>query len=386
MSIGGSYITQRVYAKIESAFNDTTYTGLAAGDALVPTTVALQASDNRVPSKSKRGTPDVVASLPRMQTSGFQLGAEWRPSGTIGVESDLGPLLKAFFGTQTLSGSGSGVATTVSASPTPTVTGCTVASATGMSVGDLIYVTLASGRREATRIKTIATNALTFDALSAAPASGAAVVDSVTYKLQTAVPSSICVANFLAGKKECITGGMVESIELNFGKQDEVTVTINGQSAQYRGNSEATSLTDPVTSTTVGSPINGLTASAVINGAAFTAISAKVTLANAIKLRDQDMGAAYATEAYRSDFRMGTFEVTFYVDDHAVVNLGESHTKVACSLSIGSTNGSMLGFVAPNVEFDRAPLPSGTSDAPTMTVRGTLYGSTTGNDALFVGE
>lgn len=386
MAIGGSYITQRVYLKTESAFNDTTYTGLAAGDAVVPTTVALQASDNRVPSKSKRGTPDVVASLPRMQTSGFQLGAEWRPSGTLGTESDLGPVLKAFFGTQVTSGSGSGVTTTVSASPSPTVTGCTVASATGLAVGDLIYITLASGRREATRIKTIATNALTFDALSAAPATGAAVVDSVTYKLQTAAPSSICIANFLAGKKECVTGAMVESLEISFGKQDEVTITANGQSAQYRGNSEATSLSDPGTSTTTGSPINGLTASLVVNGAAFTAIAAKVSIANGIKLRDQDMGAAYATEAYRADFRMGTVEFTFYVDDHAIVNLGESHTKVACSLSIGSTNGSMLGFVAPNVEFDRTPLPSGTSDAPTMTVRGTLYGSTTGNDALFLGE
>lgn len=381
----GSYITQRVYVKTESAFNDSTWTGLAAGDAIVATSVNFQASDNRVPSKSKRGTPDVVDSLPRMQTSGFTLGAEWRPSGTIGVASDAGPLLKAFFGTQTTSGSGSGVATTVSASPSPSATGCTVASATGMAVGDLIYVTVGS-RREATRIKTINTNALTFDELSTAPSSGAAVVDSVTYKLTTAVPGSVCAANFVGGKQEVITGAQPESLEISFGKQDEITITVNGQSARYRGDSESTALTDPATTTTVGSPINGIVGAATVNGAEFKVTGLKVSLQNAIKLRDQDIGDAYASEAYRADFRTGTIEVTFYLDDDTILELGELHTKVPFSLAIGSTNGAMLGVVCPQVEFSRTPLPSGQSDAPMVTVRGDLYASSTGNDSIFIGE
>lgn len=381
----GSYITQRVYIKNESAFNDTTWTGLAAGDAIVARTVNFQASDNRVASRSKRGTPDVVTSLPRMQTSGFSLSAEWRPSGTLGVASDLGPALKSFFGTQLASGSGSGVTTTVSASPSPTATGCTVASATGLAVGDVIWVTVGP-RREATRIKSINTAALTFDELSDAPTSGAAVVCGVSYKLTTAVPASLCAANFVSGKQEVITGGQPTSLELTFGKQDEVIVAVNGVSARYRGNSESTSLTDPATTTTVGEPINGIIGAAVVNGAAVDVTSVRISASNAIALRDQDIGDAYATEAYRGDFREGTIEVTFYVDDHTIVDLGESHTKVPFTLALGSTNGAMLGVVCPQVEWDRTPLPAGESGAVMMTVRGTLYGSSTGNDSLFVGE
>jgi len=381
----GSFITQRVYCKNESAFNDTTYTGLVAADAIVARTVSLQASDNRVPSKSKRGTPDVTTSLPRMQTSGFSLSAEWRPSGTIGVASDLWPILKGFFGTQTLAGTGSGVATTVAASPSPTATGFTVASATGLAVGDLIYVTVGT-RREATRIKTIATAALTVDELSAAPVSGAAVVASVTYKLTTAVPSSVCIANVLGGKLEVVTGGMVESLEISFGKQDEVMLSANGVSARYRGNSESTALTDPATTTVVGAPLNGIIGAGVVNGAEFKVIGLKLSVQNAIKLRDMDIGDAYATEAFRADYRMGTIEVSFYLDDHTIVDLGESHTNVPFSLALGSTNGAMLGMVCPLVEWDRTPLPAGESDAPVVTVRGTLYASATGNDAVFIGE
>ena len=380
-----SFTRERVYVKAESSFNDTAYTSLAAGDAIIARSCALQVAHNRVPSKSKRGTPDVITDLPRMQTSGFDVTAEWRPSGTLGTESDLGPLFKSFFGSQSLAGSGSGVTTTVSASPSPTATGCTVASATGISVGDIIIVTTSNGR-EATRVKTKATNALTYDALSAAPATGAAVVAGVTYGLTTAVGQSLAIARFFASKKECVTGAQANSLEVTFGKQDEVIARFSGMSAQHRGNAAATSLSDPSTTTVVGSPLNGIIGIGIVNGYTFKVTSARFSMNNALALRDQDIGQSYATEAFRNDFRDGTVEISFYLDDHRVADLGYVFTKAAFSLVLGSTNGAMLAAVAPSVLWDEPALPAGESGVAMMTIRGQLFATSTGNDSLFLGE
>lgn len=378
-----SFQTQRVYVKAEASFNAAALPTFAATDAIIAKSFQANVAHNRVPSKSKRGTPDVVTDLPRMQTSGFDLLAEWRPSGSIGVESDLGPLLKAFFGTQTAHGSGSGVATTIASGPS--VTGAVLTSATGLAVGAVVWVTLPSGAREATRIKTLVTNTVTWDALSTAPAVSAAVVASVTYSQTTAVGQSLAIGSFFAGKKELITGGMADQIEITFGKHDEVTVRFSGMSARHRGNTAASSLTDPASTTTVGSPINGIVAAGNVNGFAFKVTALKLSMANAIGLRDQELGDAYATEAYRSDFRMGTIEATFYLDDGRIADLGAAFTKAAFSLSIGSTNGAMLGIVAPSVLWDEPALPSGESGPVLMTVKGQLY-ATSGNDSLFVAE
>lgn len=380
-----TFQNQQVFVKKESAFADTSYQSLAAGDAILARTLQLTAAHNRVPSREKRSTPDYVTDLPRMATASWSLSAAWQPSGTIGTESDLAPLFEALMGSKVASGSGSGVTTTVSASPTPTVNGCTVASATGMAVGDVIVVTTANGR-EATRITNIATAALTWSPpLTAAPATGAAVVDGVTYKQSTAAPPSLAVCNFMGSLEEAVIGAMVESATLTLAKSEEAVVSFNGPAAKYLGQGTA-SLTNPGSQTTVGSPINGLVAMCVVNGYSFKVTSLTVTPNNALAMRDQDLGAAYATEAFRGDRRTIQVQASFYVEDTRIMDLATALTKGGLSLVLGATNGSMVAVVAPSVLWEIASLPSGESGAAIMQATGTCYASSTGNDSLAIAE
>lgn len=376
-----TFQNQQVFVKKETAFADTTYTGLAATDAVLARTIQLTAAHNRVPSREKRATPDYVTALPRMATAGWSLSAAWQPSGTNGTESDLAPLFEGLMGSK----AGSGAVTTVAASPSPTVTGFTVASPTGMAVGDIIVVTLTTGR-EATRITNIATAALTVSpALSAAPASGAAAVCGVSYKLTTAAPPTLAVCNFMGSLEEAVIGALVESAQVTFAKSDEVLVSFTGPGAKYLGQGTA-SLTNPGSQTTVGAPINGLIADANVNGYVFKVTGVNVSLSNALALRDQDLGEAYATEVFRGDRRTATVEASFYVEDTRIMDLATAFTKGGLSLVMGGTNGSMLAMVAPLVEWEIAPLPAGETGPAIMTARGTCYASSTGNDSIVLAE
>lgn len=376
-----TFQNQQLFVKKESAFADTTYTGLAATDAILARQVQITAAHNRVPSREKRSTPDYVTDLPRMATAAWSLSAAWQPSGTNGTESDLSPLFEALMGSK----AGAGVITTVSASPAPTTGGCTVASASGLAVGDVIVVTTANGR-EATRITNIATAALTWlPVLTAAPASGAAVVAGVTYKLTTAAPPSLAVCNFMGSLEEAVIGAMVESATITFAKSEEATVAFQGPGAAYKPQGTA-SLTNPGSQTTVGLPINGLVAMAVVNGNAFKLTGLTATINNALALRDMDLGAAAATEAFRGDRRTVSVQASFYVEDTRIMDLATAFTKGGLSVVLGATNGSMVALVAPSVLWEIAPLPAGESGAAIMQATGTCYASSTGNDSVVVAE
>lgn len=379
------FSTQRIYAKKESAFNDSTYQSLAAANAIRVRTFSLTPKHNHVPSKDKTPTPDVISSNPRMETTGWQAGLAWKPSGTIGTGSEAKALFEAFFGSMVAAGGGSGVTTTVSASPTPTVTGFTVASATGLAVGDVIVVTMAAGHREATRITAIATNALTVSpALTAAPATGAAVVAGVSYKLITAAPGSLALGNFMTSKKEGGAGSWVDAIELNFGKEEEVMATFSGRCAQYLRNGNA-GLTDPTTQTFVGTELNGLVGKAIVNSNIFKVTAVKLSLANNLAPRVEDIGDAYATEIFRSSKRDFKIDVSFYVDDHRIVDLSTTPTKAPITFVLGSANGAMLACVCPNVLYEMVGLPSGQEGAAIVTASGQAYG-VNGNDAITLAE
>ncbi len=381
-----TFQAQRVYVKKETAFADNTYQSLAAGDAVKALSIALNTAHNRTPSREKRSTPDYVEANPRMSTTGWNLRAQWKPSGTIGTESDLAPLFEALMGSKVAAGSGSGVTTTVSASPTPTVNGCTVASATGLAIGDVVVVTTSNGR-EATRITNIATAALTWSPpLSAAPASGAAVVAGVTYGLTTAAPPSLAVADFLgASKKEASIGSMADSCTIEFAKSEEVVAAFSGGAAKYIPQSDA-ALVEPGTQTTVGASLNGLVAKAVVNGYAFKVTGLTVQIKNNVGLRDQDLGDAYATEAFRADTRNVELTANFYLDDDRIRDLGTAESKVGFSLVLGDTNGRMLAVVFPAVLWSRVPHPAGESGSVIAQASGMAYATATGNDSVALAE
>lgn len=146
---------EQAYAKVETTYAVVPADALAATDGIRHLELALDSKKNREPSPEKRGTPDEAQSLPRRQTSTFNLSSiMWEPSGTLGTISNVGKFLKAAFGDQDTAS----LDTTVRAAPAPAATGCSLTAVTGIEVGSVIALTVAAGlRKEVTRVKTIST-------------------------------------------------------------------------------------------------------------------------------------------------------------------------------------------------------------------------------------
>lgn len=383
----GSHLTERAFAKIESAFNDSTVvSGLAATDAFLHRQARFGPGRwNRVLNPGRRATPDHASILDRRMTVPWNVDAGWEPSGTLGTASDLDPILTSLMGTKVAAGSGSGVTTTVSASPAPTTTGCTVASATGLAVGDIIVVTMPLGHREATRIKTINTAALTFDALSAAPASGAAVVAGVTYKLATqATPSTLALAkqDTTNSAYEGVGGAVVNEASLVFDGNEEARWTFSGEAARYY----VSGLTMPGSATLVGAPLAGIAAGNVyLDGTAFLVLRAALRVRNNFGMRIGELGSAYPTGAFRSGKREVGIDLTYFFDSTTLRDLAMAKTASTVRAVIGGTNGSMLAFVLPSVAWEIEDVPAGDSGPKNASTSG-LAIAASGNDEVFIAE
>lgn len=146
---------EQSYAKVETAYAVVPADALSATDAIRHLDLSIESKKNREASPEKRGTPDEAQSLPRRQTTNWNLASiMWEPSGTLGTISNVGKFLKAGFGDQdTLT-----LDTTVRASPAPSATGATLVHVTGLEVGSVAAFTVAAGaRKEVTKIKTIST-------------------------------------------------------------------------------------------------------------------------------------------------------------------------------------------------------------------------------------
>ena len=123
-----------------------------------------------------------------------------------------------------------------------------------------------------------------------------------------------------------------------------------------------------------------------VNGYAYKITGLTLSPSNALAMRDQDLGATYATEAFRSDRRTIGVQASFYVEDARVMDLGTAYTKAALSVCLGNVNGSMLAAVLPYVLWEIAPLPAGETGPAIMTATGVGYASATGNDSCVLGE
>lgn len=369
---------------------------LSATDGFGHIELTLMGKNNREASPKKIGTPDAATSLARRTTAGFNMGANfWEPSGTLGTVSNLAPFIEQAFGTlHTIS---SGLATTVAASPAPTATGCTIASATGLAVGDVIVITTTNGR-EATRVKSIATAAITFDSLTTAPASGAAVVSGSSFKLASTLTGSLSIYKYYnaGGFKEAVYGAVVEQLQATFDGTKEATIQCQGPAARYANSltvdaspTTAPPQAKPAAHTTVGNPINGMIGTFHVGTAAVLVTSAQVTIQNNLELRNKELGTRYATGiAGRTQIRKITTRITMFMEDTTIFQLatrsGITRQTGVLRLLVGDTNGSMVACVMPVVEFE-IPEVGNELGPKEITIEGECY-ATSGNDGVFFGE
>lgn len=262
---------------------------------------------------------------------------------------------------------------------------------TGLEVGDVIIVTVGSGaRREATRVKTKATNAITFDALSAAPDVGTGkVVMGTSFKLANNVADSFAIYKYYnaGGFKQAVYGAVVERVQIVFDGTKPVRIAMQGPAADYADSSTGggTVQSKPASHTTVGSPASGLVGNFYVDGNAFLVISSQITLTNQLELRNKELGTSTASGiAGRTAMRRVAVQVTFYLEDTRLIGMAHSVTRGVLRCVVGNTNGGMVAAVVPAVEFE-IPNIGGGNGPKEVTIEGIGY-ATSGNDQLFLGE
>lgn len=368
---------ESAYAKVEASFG--TLATPASTDAIRHAGLQLTKKNNREMNPTKRGTPDYADDLPRIKTAGWSLTASmWEPSGTLGTPSYFAPLLKAAFGTQTEPT----LDTTVAAAPAATATGCTLTSAGTLAVGDCLIATVGS-TREVTRVKTVASAAITYDELTAAPTTPGQIVSGVNYKLATNLTESLSIFLFHTGGgyKEAVSGAIVDSLEITVPGNGEVGIAMSGPAKDRT----RTGFTIPGAHTTVGNPVSsGEAGKVTIDNAVFLVLSATVRMTNSQGLRVGEVGVSTASGQFRTGRRSVTCTASFYLEDTAIIDDAEAVTADVLRLLAGSTNGNMVGLVLPKVKWEIPDTPVGETQK-VIEASGVAF-ATDGNDQLFICE
>lgn len=379
---------EQSYAKVETSYALDAATGgetLSATDGIRHLDLSLTSKKNREASPQKRGTPDEAQSMARRQSQAFNLASiMWEPSGTIGTISNIGKFFQAAMGAKhVISG---GLTTTVSASPSPTTTGFTVASATGLAVGDLFAVVTSNGT-EVSRVKTLATAAITCDALSAAPASGAAFLSGITYQLASTLATTLAIYKYYnaGGHSQAVFGAVVDQFTVAFDGTKEVLASFSGPAGRYADATFGTVQSKPGSHTTVGAGASGLVGNFYVDGNAFLVIAAKIQGNNALGLRNKELGTQWASGvAGRTNNRKIKVSVTFYLEDTRLISMANAVTRGVLRLIVGSASGSIVAALMPSVEFE-IPDIGGEIGPKEVTVEGMAY-AVNGNDALYLAE
>lgn len=378
---------EQAYAKVETAYAVVAADTLSATDAIRHVQLSLTGKNNREPSNEKRGTPDRSQSLPRRKSAAWNLSeVNWEPSGTLGTVSNVAKFLKAGFGSIHTA-----ALTTDVNDASATTTQAVLTSVTGLAVGDVIAIEVggaASGLFQATRIKTIATLTVTFDALTAAPADNSVVLHGSTFKLVNNVTESLAIYKYFnaGGFKQAVYGAVVDQIDVNFDGTKEVTLGMQGAGAAYGDTAGGYAVQSiPAAHTTVGSPLGGMVGQFSVNGAAFPVIMAKAKFGNQIALRNKELGTSVASGiGGRNNLRDATVEITFFMENTALLALAHTNARGVLRCMVGNVSGSMLAMVMPGVEFE-VPDIGGEVGLKEITITGIAY-ATTGNDAVYLAE
>lgn len=363
----------------ESSYN-TLVTTPASTDAVRAIESMLTVHHARPPSTEKRGTPDEYQALVARDLAAWDISSGmWEPSGTLGTASYWGPLLKGGLGAQHKITSG--LATTVNAAPSPTATGCTLISATGLAVGDVMLFTVA-GKLEPTIIRSIATLAVTYDALSAAPDVPGSAVAGITYSLASVLGDSFTIAKFYNGASnlQAVSGAVVDNMVFTFDGTKPIMLAMKGKAAAHM----RAGVTKPGAFTTAGTPLGGTIGSFFLGATAFPIMEAVITVQNNLDLRNTELGTAVATGFYRTQNRKVTIAVKFYFDNTTLLTQADALTKAEARILCGSVNGKMIAAIAPLVEWEIPDVPK---DFGPKILQATGIGyATSGNDSLFLAE
>jgi hypothetical protein len=377
----------QLYAIAEVTYGVTP--SLAASNALRHKQITMTFDNkNRRTIMEKKQSPGTIiaARTNQRKSAAFSLQAILRPSGTLNTLPECDPVLAAAFGLKT----NVTLATTVNAG-TGAVGGATLASATGLVVGDFVLITCPDTKRRLRQILTLPGGGVVTWApnlpTGQQPADAAAVKGVITYKLTTALVASLSLAHYLkftdgtAGRKRVISGAGVDKLALAFDANDDPMFTASGN-----GKSVDDAPAQPGGFTMVGGqPPSGVTGDCAIGNTALKFLKLSIELTNALWWRDDEYGNDSATELFRRGRSAINVALETYGEtDATLYDLTEAGTNTAVFKQTGYTEGNCLAVRMPQVEF---PVPD--QDDPDETVKDSYKGmalesADAANDMLYL--
>ncbi len=320
----------------------------------------------RVNSPAKKISPGVVSRFDRRGSAGASLEALIYPSGTLNTLAECDPLLEHGMGTK----SNITLATTVEASPAPTTTGCTVASATGLAKNQAVLIVV-SGVKYVRFLTNVSSAALTWaPALPSAPAAGAAVKGCCTYRLASALAQSLCLAHYPSTDttlSRIVKGAVIERLALAFAQNEEPRLSVT-----FKAKTQTTAPSKPAAFTTVGTqnPPSGIAGELYVGNAAYKHIKSDLEIQTGVLLRENSYGFSSPESILMTGRRAVTLGLDALVADEAVIyDNAESGTRLALMQQTGFTEGNIVAWYAPLVDFE-VPSPDDPDDIPTWPFRG----------------
>lgn len=318
--------------------------------------------------------------------AGWNYEGIFRPSGVLNTLPEQAPMLLAAFG------QAANITLSTTFSGTPTVSGGTVASATGLAIGQFVLITCPDGKKRLRRLVsgTSGTTLVWAPNLPAgqAPASGAACKGCLTYSLTGALVKSLSFAHYLkltdgtAGLIRSVRGGPVDMLSIELDANGNPMLKASGPAKDQVTGTPS----QPGGFTTVGgNPPSGLSGDLLIDNTALQFLKLTVEIKNAMFVRNEEYGVTGATEAFRAGRReIGLTLDTYHETQAALYDKAIAGTYVSTFMQGGYTEGNCFALHAPNCEYKVADLddPDSPIKAPYKGVALEIFGQ---NDELFLG-
>lgn len=378
------------------------YIGEEATYAVAPTLLATMAFrhlsqklsfDPRQLAKSpeRHLDPSQRVLLTRRQKGSFDVKGQWYPSGTLNTlpESDL--VLK-----NALGAAASNITLSTTFSGTPTTTGGTIASGTGLAIGQPVQIAIAAGSAPGVYIRWLTAAGTTpawLPALPAAPAAGDTLKGCVGYTLGTAIPKSLDIAHYPQAPSAStpareMLGCVIDKLSLMFDGNLEPMIQFSGPAQGFAGVFGTwTPQSQPVGFTTVGAENaipSGLTGYFQLGATLYQIEKMQIDIVNTMDLQNTALGTNKAGAFFRKGKRFVTVKIDAKVsDDLTLWTPSLAASSNACMLQIGSLSTKMFGVYMPNLILSAPPDIGDADETNNWSFVGEAM-STVGNDEFYI--
>lgn len=394
--------TGQVYAAAETSY--ATAPTFSATNAFRHLNVNLH-FDPFSPAKSpeRHLHPSQLVLLQRRQAATFDIKAQLYPSGTLNTLPEADVFLANGIG-----GAASNVTLATTFSGSPTTTTGTVASATGLAVGQFVRIQIASGGNAGVYLRQLTVVAganLTWaPALPGAPSAGDALAGMVTYTPATAKQKTIDIAHYpqspSAWKNRELLGCVPNKLSFMCDSNTEVQLQVQGPAQGYAGTQPTWSAqSQPGSYTTVGaegSIQSGLSMTVTVGGVTYQVTKWQADVDNGYDVQNNASGTYKPVDFFRKNKRAVTMKISSMVSDDLTLfnnSLAPQSTTTSLLVQIGGglgssvalAGGKMWAFYAPYVYIDTIP-DTPDADADNQWAYAITCLGNAGNDEFVIGQ